>query len=149
MGKDKEKKEKGDKEKKEKGDKEKDKKEKTDKPSLVKTDSTASLDLAEMDHRKLFKEGQKFLTPPVADATRAFYESLFEENPDSKIAVRWCVEFGVFPLEKHKTLLKRYNHLKDKGAFSMQAQIKKALEKKMLKSMAKKSGGKDAKEKKK
>merc|ERR1712087_848062 len=120
-----------------------------DKPSLVKTDSTMSLDYSEMDHRKLFKEGQKFLTPPVADATRAFYESLLEEIPDSKIAIRWCIEFGVLPLERHKKILKIYNYLKDKGAFSVTTQIKKALEKKMLTKMAKKvKGGKDKKDKK-
>merc|ERR1712060_754918 len=59
---------------------------------------------AELDQRKLFKEGQRFLTPPVADATRAFYESLYAEIPESKIAIRWCVENGVMPIDKHKAL---------------------------------------------
>merc|ERR1712217_198028 len=95
---------------------------------------------ASLDHRKLFKEGQKFLTPPVADATRAFYESLYAENPDSKIAIRFCIEYGVLAMEDHKKLLSKYNKLKDKGAFSMQAQIKKAIEK-----MGKKKEGKDKK----
>ena len=26
-----------------------------------------------------------------------FYESLYQQNPDSFIALKWCVEFGVFP----------------------------------------------------
>merc|ERR1712228_56780 len=78
------------------------------KDALVRSGSTADL-----DHRKLFKEGQKNLTPPVADSTRAFYESLLEENPDSTIAIKFVVEYGILPLEKHKKLLKRYNHLKD------------------------------------
>merc|ERR1711985_228106 len=60
---------------------------------------------AELDQRKLFKEGQRFLTPPVADATRAFYESLYAENPDSKIAIRFCVEYGLFSRDEHKKLL--------------------------------------------
>merc|ERR1712099_16212 len=98
--------------------------------------------ISEFDQRTLFKEGQKQLTPPVADATRAFYESLFAENPDSKIAIRYCVEYGVFSLEKHKSLLKKYNYLRDKGAFSVQAQIKHALEKKARRGMMK-LGGKD------
>ena len=34
---------------------------------------------------------RKALTPPVADPTRAFYESLLEEKPDSAIAVRFCI----------------------------------------------------------
>mmetsp|Transcript_93629 Transcript_93629/g.166600 ORF Transcript_93629/g.166600 Transcript_93629/m.166600 type:complete len:119 (+) Transcript_93629:73-429(+) len=88
--------------------------------------------LKDLDHRKNFKDGQKNLTPPVADATRAFYESLLKENPDSAIAVRFCVEYGVKPLEEHKQLLKKYNHLKDKGAFSVAAKLKRALEKKQL-----------------
>eukprot|EP00930_Biecheleria_cincta_P092911 TRINITY_DN829_c0_g1_i1.p1 TRINITY_DN829_c0_g1~~TRINITY_DN829_c0_g1_i1.p1 ORF type:complete len:138 (+),score=48.39 TRINITY_DN829_c0_g1_i1:248-661(+) len=85
---------------------------------------------ADLDQRKLFKEGQKQMTPPVADSTRGFYESLLEENPDSIIAIRYCVEYGCKSLEVHKKLLKKYNNLKDKGAFSMGAKIKAALEKK-------------------
>eukprot|EP00931_Biecheleriopsis_adriatica_P024350 TRINITY_DN151_c0_g1_i1.p1 TRINITY_DN151_c0_g1~~TRINITY_DN151_c0_g1_i1.p1 ORF type:complete len:133 (-),score=48.75 TRINITY_DN151_c0_g1_i1:105-503(-) len=89
--------------------------------------------LQNLDHRKLFKEGQKNLTPPVSDSTRAFYESLLEENAESILAIRFCVEYGVKPLEEHKKLLKKYNHLKDKGAFSVAAKIKRALEKKATK----------------
>merc|ERR1712039_335984 len=95
----------------------------------------------ELDHRKLFKEGQRNLTPPVADATRAFYESLLEENPDSKIAIKFCVEYGVLPLEQHLKLLRKYDKLKEKGAFSVSAQLKRQLEKK-------EKEGKDGKEKK-
>merc|ERR1712228_1135386 len=126
-------------EKKEKGDKEKkDKKEKKE----------GGLDAQEMDHRKLFKEGQKAITPPVADATRAFYESLLAEIPDSKIAIKWCVEYGVLPLEQHKKILKTYNNLKDKGEFSMQQKIKQAIDKKIQKAMLKKGGTKLKKDKK-
>ncbi|CAE7765163.1 ATG18A [Symbiodinium microadriaticum] len=85
------------------------------------------------DHRKLFKEGQKALTPPVADPTRAFYESLLEEKPDSAIAIRFCVEHGVKPNEEHKKLLKKYSVLKEKGAFNVATKIKRVLEKKHLK----------------
>merc|ERR1711897_123847 len=95
-----------------------------------------SKNLEDLDQRKLFKDGQRNMTPPVSDPTRGFYESLLEENPESKIAIKFCIENGVFPLEKHKLLLKKYNHLKEKGAFSVTAQIKRALEKK-------EKGGKD------
>merc|ERR1712217_646393 len=107
------------------------------KASLVKSGSSADL-----DHRKLFKEGQKNICPAVADSTRAFYESLLEENPDSKIAIKFCVEYGVLPLEKHKKLLHKYNKLREKGAFSMGALVKKMVEKKEMK-----DGGKEKKEK--
>merc|ERR1711920_396082 len=95
---------------------------------------------ATLDLRKMFKESQKFPTPPSAEPTRAFYESLFSENPDIKIAIRYCVEYGVFSLEKHKSLLKKYNYLKDKGAFSVQASIKLAVEKKARRGMMKLGG---------
>merc|ERR1712113_1051342 len=81
----------------------------------------------------------------VADSTRAFYESLLEENPESKIAIKFCVEYGVLPLEQHKKLLHKYNKLREKGAFSMGALVKKMVEKKEMKE---KDGGKEKKEKK-
>mmetsp|Transcript_17614 Transcript_17614/g.30859 ORF Transcript_17614/g.30859 Transcript_17614/m.30859 type:complete len:146 (-) Transcript_17614:25-462(-) len=86
-----------------------------------------------MDHRKHFKEGQKHLTPPVADATRAFYVSLLKENPESANAIRFCIEHGVLALEEHKKLLKKYSTLKEKGAFSDKEKIKRAIEKKQRK----------------
>merc|ERR1712039_858837 len=128
------------------GEKKEKKEKKEDK--VVRKGSTTSLtsekSFADLDHRKLFKDGQKFLTPPVADATRAFYESLLAEHPESKIAIRFCVEYGVCGMEEHKKLLKRYNALKDKGAFSVSMQIKKALEKQASKGKL----GKDKKDKK-
>merc|ERR1712046_90556 len=72
------------------------------------------------DQRKLFKEGQRHPTPPMADATRSFYVSLLEEKPDSKIAIKFCVEYGVLSLEEHNKLLKRFYKLRERGAFSQQ-----------------------------
>lgn len=34
------------------------------------------------------------------DSTRGFYESLLEEKPDSVMAIRYCVEYGIFAGEK-------------------------------------------------
>merc|ERR1711976_552599 len=82
-----------------------------------------------LDQRKLFKEGQRFLTPPVADATRAFYESLLAENPESKLAIRFAVEYGLLDREKHNKVLKKYLHLKEKGAYDARVLIQKALDK--------------------
>jgi len=65
-----------------------------------------------LDLRRLFKEGQSYLTPPVADATRVFYETLLEENPSSKIAIKYCVEHGILPFEAHQRFLVKYRHLK-------------------------------------
>eukprot|EP01068_Selenidium_serpulae_P008590 Selendium_serpulae@DN5023_c0_g2_i2.p1 len=42
-----------------------------------------------------FKEAQRHKQPPKGDGTRAFYESLLEENPNSLMALKWCLEHGV------------------------------------------------------
>merc|ERR1711924_553687 len=81
----------------------------------------------DLDQRKLFEDGQKFLTPPVADATRAFYESLYEENPESKIAIKFCVEYGLFAADHHKKIFKRYTHLKEKGAYDARILLAKQI----------------------
>merc|ERR1712228_875350 len=85
--------------------------------------------MEEFDMRKRFKEGQKNVTPPVADPTRGFYESLLKENPESKIAIKFCVEYGALSKEEHEVVLKKYNKLRDKGAFNYSTLLKKQLEK--------------------
>merc|ERR1712070_23550 len=127
MGEKKEKKEhKEDKEHKDKEKKEK-KEKKVDNEKERRAEVRSSPDAVDpdLDQRKLFKDGQRFLTPPVADATRGFYESLYSENPDSKIAIRFCVEYGLFDQEKHKKLLKRYNLYKEKGHYDARILINK------------------------
>mmetsp|Transcript_143894 Transcript_143894/g.447042 ORF Transcript_143894/g.447042 Transcript_143894/m.447042 type:complete len:171 (-) Transcript_143894:90-602(-) len=59
-------------------------------------------------HLRSFKVGQKYSPPPTSDPLRAFYESLLQENEDSAIAVRWCVEHGVLSEQEHKHFLKKY-----------------------------------------
>merc|ERR1712187_583541 len=88
----------------------KDKEEKAAAPQPVKEQPNANL-----DQRKLFKEGQKNITPPVADATRGFYSSLLQEKPDSKIAIKFAIEYGLLSLDEHNKLLKKYNKLKEAG----------------------------------
>jgi hypothetical protein len=73
---------------------------------------------AEGDARKYFKEGQKFVTPINGDSTRGFYESLLKEKPNSHLAIRYCVENGLFSGEKHHALLKKYYELKSTGIFN-------------------------------
>ncbi|KAI4835553.1 hypothetical protein MKS88_004763 [Plasmodium brasilianum] len=69
------------------------------------------------DARKYFKEGQKIITPPNGDGTRAFYESLLEENPNSIIAIKYCIEHGVLSGTKHHEALYKYCVLKKNNAF--------------------------------
>lgn len=51
---------------------------------------------------ELILPGQKFATPPAGDATRAFYESLLEQRPDSLMAMKYCVEYGCLEADKAK-----------------------------------------------
>lgn len=69
------------------------------------------------DARRYFKQGQKFITPPNGDGTRGFYESLFEENKNSLVALRYVVEWGVLTGTLLHESLPRYFALKEKGAF--------------------------------
>merc|ERR1712048_673965 len=118
----------------------KEKKEKSEKKNsdtkMEKDDKVGSLQLqkqqpnANLDQRKLFKEGQKNLTPPVADATRGFYSSLLDENPNSKIAIKYAIEYGLLAVDEHTKLLKKYNKMKDAGAFNVSKMMKLELEKK-------------------
>ncbi len=43
--------------------------------------------------------GQKYQTPPDGDGTRAFYESLLEQKPESRMAEKYCLEYGVLSEE--------------------------------------------------
>ncbi|KEG01412.1 conserved Plasmodium protein, unknown function [Plasmodium vinckei vinckei] len=69
------------------------------------------------DITKYFKEGQKVITPPNGDGTRAFYESLLDENPNSIIAIKYCIEHGVLSGTKHHETLNKYYMLKKNNAF--------------------------------
>ncbi|UKJ89622.1 hypothetical protein MACJ_002874 [Theileria orientalis] len=63
------------------------------------------------------KQGQRYMTPPPGDGTRGFYESLYEENPNSLIAIKFCVEYGIFGGSKHNEALAKYTILQKNGHF--------------------------------
>jgi len=54
------------------------------------------------------KVGQKKETPDDLDGSRLFYQSLHEQNPSSEMAARWCIQHGVYELEKHNQLVKKW-----------------------------------------
>ena len=58
--------------------------------------------------------GQKFSTPPAGDATRAFYESLLEQRPDSMMAKKYCVEYGCLDADKANEYIKELEKKKKK-----------------------------------
>jgi hypothetical protein len=43
------------------------------------------------------KKGQKKETPPLHDPLRIFYTSLLRQKPHSELAIKWCIEHGLFP----------------------------------------------------
>ncbi|KAH7648693.1 hypothetical protein FG379_002163 [Cryptosporidium bovis] len=81
----------------------------------TKVDNNSDIDEYSRDIGKLFREGQKYITPPNGDATRAFYESLYEENPYSIIALKYCVENGILLGNKHVIAYERLEFLREKG----------------------------------
>ena len=42
-----------------------------------------------------FKTGQKYATPAPGNGDRVFYETLYQQNPQSEMAQEWCVSYGV------------------------------------------------------
>ncbi|OQS04513.1 hypothetical protein THRCLA_03261, partial [Thraustotheca clavata] len=64
-----------------------------------------------VDDRKWSKEleanrkpGQKHPTPSPGFADRVFYESLLRQNPESKMAKKWCIEYGVLEWDEAAAL---------------------------------------------
>lgn len=111
------------------------------KEAIRSTKNDSDLDEIPNDVRKQFREGQKFITPPNGDATRAFYESLYEENPYSIIALKYCVENGVLLGAKHAIAFERLEFLREGGYLkrSLGGIQKEAVE--YLKSFDNKKGG--------
>ncbi|CAK4680800.1 unnamed protein product [Aphanomyces euteiches] len=52
------------------------------------------------------KPGQKHPTPSPGFADRVFYESLLSQNPNSKMAKKWCLEYGVLDWDDAVALCK-------------------------------------------
>jgi hypothetical protein len=53
------------------------------------------------------KPGQKHPTPSPGFADRVFYESLLSQNPSSKMAMKWCLEYGVLDWDDAAALCKK------------------------------------------
>ncbi|CEG36890.1 uncharacterized protein PHALS_04143 [Plasmopara halstedii] len=52
------------------------------------------------------KPGQKHPTPSPGFADRVFYESLLQQRPDSRMAQKWCLEYGVLKWAEAEMLCK-------------------------------------------
>ncbi|OWZ21422.1 hypothetical protein PHMEG_0004034 [Phytophthora megakarya] len=53
------------------------------------------------------KPGQKHPTPSPGFADRVFYESLLQQRPDSRMAQKWCLEYGVLKWMEAEALCKK------------------------------------------
>jgi len=51
------------------------------------------------------KPGQRYETPKETDALYRFYYSLLKQKPDSHMAIKWCLEHGVFSCKKATSLM--------------------------------------------
>lgn len=51
--------------------------------------------------------GQTKTTPPETDSLRKFYTSLLVQNPESKMAMEWCLERGLIPEKSIKKIMKK------------------------------------------
>ena len=60
------------------------------------------------------KTGQKYPTPTPGHADRVFYESLFEQNPNSFMAMEYCINYGILDEEIVAKIYSQYIKLKAK-----------------------------------
>eukprot|EP01084_Bolivina_argentea_P226268 382213_1 len=57
----------------------------------------------------LYKPGQIYVCD-FTGATSLFYVSLFKEDPDNRMALKWLMEHGFFGISKQKELLSIFGH---------------------------------------
>lgn len=60
---------------------------------------------------KYEKAFQKKETPDKASPLYIFYTTLYEEKPDSRLAIKWLTEYGVFNGSKRERLVEKYKGL--------------------------------------
>ena len=68
-------------------------------------DGTLTLEMA--------KKGQRYPEESPGSGDYVFYQTLYNENPESIMALVWCIEHGVFSNEKAKELNKEYLKAKE------------------------------------
>jgi len=84
-----------------------------------------------LHHRK---PGQKFHIPSNGDGIRVFYESLYEQNRDDYIAIKYMVEYGCLELGSAALdeAYEKYCFLKQEGAFKRLGGIRRELDPTLL-----------------
>ena len=87
---------------------------KKQKPKKIKNNEDYSQKDEDEEFEDFILPGQKYSTPPAGDATRAFYESLLEQRPDSIMAKKYCVEYGCLEPDKANEYIKEMEKMKKK-----------------------------------
>eukprot|EP00915_Cephaloidophora_sp_WS-2016_P000663 GHVH01000841.1.p1 GENE.GHVH01000841.1~~GHVH01000841.1.p1 ORF type:complete len:218 (+),score=49.65 GHVH01000841.1:57-710(+) len=72
------------------------------------------------------KAGQKFHIPSNGDGIRVFYESLFHQNVNDYIAIKYMVEYGCLEMDSIELseAFEKYTFLRERGAFKRMGGVK-------------------------
>lgn len=71
---------------------------------------------SEESSKENFKLHQKKETPPEDDPSRIFYETLYREKPDSHLAIKYCLDYGLIEdVNEIKRAAKILEKAKSKG----------------------------------
>jgi hypothetical protein len=88
--------------------------------SLVKTEKTTSSSSSKSSSKfspkdlvlQLTKPGQRYPMESPGSGDYVFYQSLYKENPNSRMALVWCIEHGVFDDKTAYSLIPKYQKAK-------------------------------------
>eukprot|EP00897_Mesotaenium_endlicherianum_P006691 jgi/Mesen1/604/ME000108S10762 len=83
----------------------------------VKTTTTTKVVVAKKERKTYDLPGQKHDPLEERDPLRIFYESLYEQRPDSPMAQIWMMEYGLLPEDEAQRVLKM--KLQQKGGSAM------------------------------
>eukprot|EP01040_Poterioochromonas_malhamensis_P009667 gene9667-10494_t len=65
-----------------------------------------------IEDRSNWKVGQKFPTPSPGNGDRVFYETLYQQRPDSEMAQEWCIAYGILEPDQAKKLYEKIQRRK-------------------------------------
>ena len=80
------------------------------------------------------RPGQKYPSPSPGEGMRVFYESLLIQRNDSKIALKWCTEHGVYPVYEPEIAVKMLQKLAKSSTSRSSSSSKKKKKKRKLNS---------------
>ncbi|EGR29414.1 hypothetical protein IMG5_156070 [Ichthyophthirius multifiliis] len=64
------------------------------------------------DYKQDFMPGQKYQTPDDDNGIRVFYETLYKQNANSEMAIKYCLENGLLEEEEAIKYLKKISKKK-------------------------------------